>query len=97
MSEIRHVFQRLAFELKGLGIKDPIEIYVSQSGYHKLINEIMQTQQLPDKEGGILLYDAVRINLKEQLDWDRKELKCIRERVVEKLARLAKQVEQGFI
>lgn len=99
MSEIRHIFQRLAFELKGLGLKDPIEIYVSRPGYFKLENELMASQRIPDgrNEKGILLYDAVRILLKEDLEWDRGRLERIQEKVVSKLVLLAKQIEQGAI
>ncbi len=95
MSEVRHIFQRLAFELRALGVKEPIEVYVGEPGFGKLYLELIQTQRVPDNEG-ILLYDAVRVLPKEPLDYDKRELKEMRRRVTDKLVLLAKQVQDGF-
>lgn len=99
MSEgkMQHVFQRLAFELKAIRIEEPIEIYIPKDGYQKLERELNVMQRISsDKyEEGILLYDKVRILVKEPLDFDRQELKAIRKRIAQKVAEVAAAIQLG--
>lgn len=98
MSDIRHIFQRLAFELRALGIKEPIEIYVGKDAYDRLEFELQRDMQMictERYEKGILLYDAVKILLKDALDFDKEQLNTIRKRASTALAKVAKQFERG--
>lgn len=98
MSEVKQVFQRLAFELKALRIDEPIEIYIQGSGYSKLIYELMNEQRMVPSEQeheGLLIYDKIYIRHKDKLDFERKRNTTLRERMTDKLAQLALDVKHG--